>query len=70
VREIKLDVSNETWYDGTNDLPVAVPGTSISAIATTASPNQLLWVYYQLPDMKFVEWLMNPKGNWYPGKSF
>jgi len=64
VREIKLDVPKETWYDGTNNLPVAVPGTSISTMATTARPGQLLWVYYQLPDMKFVEWMMDPTDSW------
>jgi len=67
VREIKLDVPNETWYDGTNNLPPAVPGTSISAMATTARPGQLLWVYYQLPNMNFVEWMMDPEERWSPG---
>jgi hypothetical protein len=36
IREIILHATNERWYDGTHELPIAVAGTSLSASSLAA----------------------------------
>jgi hypothetical protein len=66
IREIVLNGPTETWSNGTNELPVAAAGTSLSACALPSRPDSL-WVYCQTPDMKLCE-MQFQDGRWFKGK--
>ncbi|TFK64514.1 fucose-specific lectin [Pluteus cervinus] len=65
VRELVF-ISGGGWKDGSEDLPLAVPGTGLAA-ALAPNPgtnrNPLRWVYFQAPDLTIQQL-------WYDGTSW
>jgi hypothetical protein len=63
IREIMYTSS---WKAGTNALPMAAAGTSLSACALESQPGYM-WLYCQDTDMKPIE-MQYQGGNWFKGK--
>ncbi|KAI0383273.1 hypothetical protein F5Y04DRAFT_278979 [Hypomontagnella monticulosa] len=67
VCEVLFDNDTSAWFRGTNISQLAEAGTSISVIASASCPRRLLRIYYQLPNSKFLECIMNRGGHWFRG---
>ena len=62
-----LELCNDGhWFKGSLDLPNALGGTSIAAVAYNGGNQTQIRVYYQAEDLSLMEHC-HDKNGWYPG---
>lgn len=65
VHELCRDNQNP-WTLGA-EFPVTVKGTCIASSCLAARPNYI-WLFFQTPDLKIIEYLYQGSGSWKQGK--
>ena len=67
-RAIRELCNDGHWFNGSLDLPDALDGTTIAAVAYNWGGRTNIRVYYQAEDLSLREHCHDNKG-WYPGQS-
>jgi hypothetical protein len=69
IVEAALKPEKDTWIQNGNpgSFPTAIPGSSISAVASAGRPGQRVWVYFQRMDTRPVEYQLKTDRNWVLG---